>query len=205
VLRGTLVIGMGDSVDYAKVREYGPEGFVVVPSGRPHYEWTRGDTEIQVESVGPAGAVPWPPRKGPRIPQPAAPDTTTVYPNGIAPWRVMPNGLGIINLVGGTPPSPTELVAFRYHFPERMMSDTTRITYHYHFGTEHIRILKGTIWFGTGDKLDKSKAKAYGPGSFIENPAGTKHFEWFGDIEAHIEAVGSLGAIDLDPTTGQPR
>src|ERR1041384_2438814 len=36
VLKGTLVVGFGDSLDYAKAREYGPEGFVVIPSGKPH-------------------------------------------------------------------------------------------------------------------------------------------------------------------------
>ena len=94
----------------------------------------------------------------------------------------------------------------RLHFPARMGGDTTRITYHYHFGTEHITILKGTLYFAIGDKVDKSKAKAYGPGSFIENGSGSKHFEWFsGDVDAHIESVGSLGAIPLDPMTGQPK
>ena len=43
-------------------------------------------------------------------------------------------------------------------------------------------------------------------GSFIENPAGSKHFEWFeGQVEAQVESIGALGAISLDPATGQPR
>jgi hypothetical protein len=111
-----------------------------------------------------------------------------------------------MNLAGGRPPSSTELVAFRIHFPARLSADTTRVTYHYHFGTEHITILKGTLYFAIGERVDRSQAKAYGPGSFIENPSGAKHFEWFGgEVVAHIEAVGSLGAISLDPATGQPR
>ena len=88
----------------------------------------------------------------------------------------------------------------------RPAGDTTRIIYHYHFGTEHITILKGTLWFAIGERVDRSKAKAYGPGSFIENPAGAKHFEWFeGQVEAQVESIGALGAISLDPATGQPR
>ena len=44
--------------------------------------------------------------------------------------------------------------------------------------------------------MDRSKAEAYGPGRFIENPAGSKHFEWFGsEVVAHIEGLGSRGAM----------
>ena len=111
-----------------------------------------------------------------------------------------------MNLVGATPSSPTELVASRSRFVGSPAGDTTRIICHYHFGTEHITILKGTLWFAIGEKVDRSKAKAYGPGSFIENPAGAKHFEWFeGQVEAQVESIGALGAISLDPATGQPR
>jgi len=198
---------MGDSVNYSTVREYGPEGFVVIPSGRPHYHWTRGETEIHVEAVGPTTTIPWPRRANQGPPRAAPPrDTTTVWPNGLPPWSLNANGGGRMSLVGGTPPSPTELVASRSQFAGRLSADTTRIIYHYHFGTEHITILKGILYFATGDHVDRSKAKAYGPGSFIENPAGTKHFEWFGgEVIAHIESVGSLGAIPLDPATGQPK
>lgn len=109
-------------------------------------------------------------------------------------------------LVGSLPSSPTELVASRSRFLGPPLADSSLITYHYHFGTEHITILAGTVWFAIGDHVDLSKAKAYGPGSFIENPAGSKHFEWFeGTVDAHIESIGNLGAINLDPATGQPR
>ena len=109
-------------------------------------------------------------------------------------------------LVVSLPSSPTELVAMRQRFPGPPLVDSTLITYHYHYGTEHITILSGTLWFAIGDHVDLSKAKPYGPGSFIENPAGSKHFEWFeGTVEAQIESIGNLGAINLDPATGQPR
>ena len=110
-----------------------------------------------------------------------------------------------MSLVGGNPPSPTELIAFRIHYPPKLFADSTRITYHYHFGTEHITVLHGTLYLGFGDHVDRTKAKAYGPGSFIEITAGTPHFEWFGEVEAHVEAIGPLSAVPLDPATGQPR
>lgn len=57
-----------------------------------------------------------------------------------------------------------------------------------------------------GFPTDSSKAKAYGPGSFVEIPAGMPHLEWFeGDIEAHIEFLGPSTAIDLDRKIGRAR
>jgi quercetin dioxygenase-like cupin family protein len=205
VLKGTLVIGFGDHVDYKNVREYTAGGFFVVPSGKPHYEWARGETETQVEAIGPTKLIPFvhlidPP---PQF-QPSARDTTPPLPNGLPQWNPNSNGSAVMRLAGNMG-SPTELVAFRIHYPASFMSDTSRITYHYHFGTEHITVLKGTLYLGIGDHVDRSKAKAYGPGSFIELTAGTPHFEWFGEVEAHIEAVGPLSAVPLDPATGQPR
>jgi quercetin dioxygenase-like cupin family protein len=216
VLKGTLVIGLSDSLNYSGVREYTEGGFVVIPSGRRHFIWTRGETEVQVEAVGSTRTMFWGRtmagrgaggRGGQARPATAAAlDTTPVYPNGTPPWTVNALGGGRMPLVNSSPPSPTELVASRSRFPGPPLVDSTLITYHYHFGTEHITILKGILWFAIGDHLDLSKAKPYGPGSFIENPAGSKHFEWFeGTVEAHIESIGNLGAVNLDPATGQPR
>jgi quercetin dioxygenase-like cupin family protein len=209
VLKGTLVVGFGEQVDYSTVKEYGAEGFVVIPSGRPHYHWTRGETEIQVEATGPSGTVPWPRIQRPigtPAPPPFPKDSTHIWPNGLPEWTLNPNGSARLNLAGGRPPSTTELIGYRTHRPAMATTDTTRIIYHYHFGTEHITVIKGVMYFGIGEKADRSKARAYGPGSFIENPSGAKHFEWFsGETVTQVSAVGSLGSIPLDPATGQPR
>ena len=210
VLKGTYVVGFGDSVDYAAARAYTAEGFVVIPSGRPHYHWTRGETEIHVEALGPSTTRPWPriqrPIGAPPL-QPPPVDSTYVWPNGLPEWTIGGGGGARMNLAGNRPPSTTELIAYRSHRPARVNADTTiRVIYHYHFGTEHITILKGTFYFGIGDKVDRSQARAYGPGSFIENPSGTKHFEWFtaGETVYQVNGIGNLGAIPLDPETGQP-
>jgi quercetin dioxygenase-like cupin family protein len=213
VLKGTLLVGFGEQVDFASVKEYGAEGFVVIPSGRPHYHWTRGETEIQVQAVGPSVTHPWPRIQRPlgAAPPPPPPvDSTHVRKNGLPEWTLNPNGSARMNLAGGLaegrPPTTTELFVYRTHRPTpRVHPDSIRMIYHYHFGTEHITVIKGTIYFAIGEKADRSKAKAYGPGSFIENPAGAKHFEWF-PIESitQVSAIGSLAAIPLDTATGQP-
>lgn len=217
VLKGTLVIGLSDSLNYSGVSEYTEGGFVVIPSGRPHFMWTRGETELQVEAVGSTRTMLWNRttmagrggrgRGGQARPAVAALlEAAPVYPNGTPPWTLNALGGGRMPLVVSLPSSPTELVAVRQRFPGPPLLDSTLITYHYHFGTEHITILKGILWFAIGDHVDLSKAKPYGPGSFIENPAGSKHFEWFeGTVEAQVESIGNLGAVALDPATGQPR
>jgi hypothetical protein len=111
---------------------------------------------------------------------------------------------GRMPLVESRPTSPTELVAFRIYYVPPFLQDSVKPLYHYHFGTEHITILCGTLFYGEGNHVDRSKAKAYGPGSFVENPAGNPHFEWFrGTVEAEVEFIGPGTAVPLDPATGQ--
>ena len=110
-----------------------------------------------------------------------------------------------MSLVESHPASATELRAIRMYFLPPLMQDSTKPLYHYHFGTEHITILCGTLVYGEGDHVDLKKAREYGPGSFIENPAGNPHFEYFrGAVEAQIEMVGPSSAVPLDPQTGKP-
>ena len=99
--------------------------------------------------------------------------------------------------------SPTDLRVFRYRISAM---DSTKAVYHYHWGTEHVTMWRGTVRIALGFPTDYTKAKAYGPGSFVEIPAGMPHLEWFeGDIEAHIEFLGPSTAIDLDRKTGRAR
>jgi quercetin dioxygenase-like cupin family protein len=180
-------VGFGEQVDYASAKSYNAGGFVVIPSGRPHYHWTRGETEIQVEAIGPSATVALPKIQRPigaPVPPPPAVDSTHVRANGLPEWLVSPNGSARMNLAGGLsdgrPATTTELITYRTHRPtQRIPFDSVRMIYHYHFGTEHITVIKGTVYFAIGEKADRYKAKAYGPGSFIENPSGAKHFEFF--------------------------
>ena len=99
---------------------------------------------------------------------PAQTQTQDAPANGLKEWRAQANGGWIMPLAGGK--STTDLTTFRIRYPATFKGDSTP---HYHLGTEHFIILKGTIILGFGDRIDRSKAVAYGPGSFVEIPSGT--------------------------------
>jgi quercetin dioxygenase-like cupin family protein len=56
------------------------------------------------------------------------------------------------------------------------MPDGYRNAPHYHAHPEYITVMKGTLLFGTGDKIDASKARVLPAGSFINVPAGLHHW-----------------------------
>lgn len=41
---------------------------------------------------------------------------------------------------------------------------------HYHAHLEYITVMQGTLLFGTGDEIDKSKARVLPAGFFLHNP-----------------------------------
>jgi quercetin dioxygenase-like cupin family protein len=125
-----------------------------------------------------------------RMPLPSDPAPTV--PAGLADWHPMgTNGASMMRLVGGT--SPTELTAFRVRYPAGFKVDSG---VHYHLGTEHVTVLKGTILVGFGDTADYTKMTAYGPGSFLVIPAGTHHYETMhGLVESHVEAIGPMTTV----------
>jgi quercetin dioxygenase-like cupin family protein len=47
---------------------------------------------------------------------------------------------------------------------------------HYHVHPEYITVMQGTLLFGTGDKIDKTKARIFPAGSFVNVPAGLHHW-----------------------------
>lgn len=215
VMSGTLMVGFGPEVDYSKAAAYGPGSFTAIAAGDQYYVWSRGAVEIQVEAVGQPRIGPVPrvhPSGQPMSPTlPAAisktspPESPPAPANGLGEWKSLSIGGGRMPLVESHPTSPTELVAFRIYYLPPFMQDSTKAIYHYHFGTEHITILCGTLVYGEGNKVDLSKAKDYGPGSFLENPAGNPHFEWFrGPVESQVEFIGPGSAVSLDPLTGKP-
>jgi hypothetical protein len=184
VLKGTLVVGRGATADFSKVDAYGPWSFVSIAAAEPFYVWSRGPTEIQVTAIGPLHPGPilggtdltmlptFPAASSQRAPAESAPAPE----NGLGDWKMNPRGSGNMHLAGSTPASAMELSAGRLLIVPPAMQDSAKITYHFHYGTELVTMICGTIAYGQGSKVDYSKAVNYGPGSFIENPGGQSAF-----------------------------
>ncbi|MBV8489239.1 MAG: cupin domain-containing protein [Candidatus Eremiobacteraeota bacterium] len=53
VLEGTLLVGLGDTVDKAKMTALPAGSFVAVPAGLHHYALAKGATVLQLSGAGP--------------------------------------------------------------------------------------------------------------------------------------------------------
>src|SRR5262249_30181324 len=62
-----------------------------------------------------------------------------------------------------------------------------------HWHPDEVRtvvVLSGTLYFGSGDKWDESKFKAYPAGTFYSEPSRAPHFSWAKDGEVIIQVTG---------------
>jgi quercetin dioxygenase-like cupin family protein len=62
-----------------------------------------------------------------------------------------------------------------------------------HWHPDEVRtavVLSGTLYFGSGDKWDESKFKAYPAGTFYSEPSKAPHFTWAKDGEVIIQVTG---------------
>jgi quercetin dioxygenase-like cupin family protein len=62
-----------------------------------------------------------------------------------------------------------------------------------HWHPDEVRtvvVLSGTLYFGSGDKWDESKFKAYPAGTFYSEPPRAPHFSWAKDGEVIIQITG---------------
>jgi quercetin dioxygenase-like cupin family protein len=134
---------------------------------------------------------------------PTAPAPLDWSPSAIAWQRVNPDGTRFALLEGVR---DTAGVAFSYAFfiPAGVWDGA-----HHHSADARIFVAQGTLVLGYGDKMDRSKARAYPKGSFLLVPAGAVHFD--GSDEDTVifgTAVGPWAtqyvAADAKPSAGSP-
>jgi anti-sigma factor ChrR (cupin superfamily) len=71
---------------------------------------------------------------------------------------------------------------------------------HWHTQVENVTVLSGTFNVGMGDKLDKSKGMALGPGGFFSSGAKHHHYAWTtGETLLQVTGVGPFDVIYVDP------
>ena len=66
-----------------------------------------------------------------------------------------------------------------------------------HWHPDEVRtvvVLSGTLYFGSGDKWDESKFRAYPAGTFYSEPPSAPHFSWAdGEVIIQITGIGPSG------------
>jgi hypothetical protein len=53
VIQGTILLGMGEKFDRAKLRELPAGSYARLPKGEPHFNLYKGETIIQLHGIGP--------------------------------------------------------------------------------------------------------------------------------------------------------
>jgi hypothetical protein len=81
------------------------------------------------------------------------------------------------------------------------LPDGLEIPPHWHTNPENVVILSGVFNVGMGDKLDKSKGQALGPGGFFSSGSvKMHHYAWAtGETVMMVTGMGSLDLNYVDP------
>jgi len=66
VLSGVFNMGMGEKFETSAGHSMPAGSFMIMPKGRPHFAWTKGETIIQVHAIGPWGLTYVNPQDDPR-------------------------------------------------------------------------------------------------------------------------------------------
>ena len=75
-----------------------------------------------------------------------------------------------------------------------------KVPAHWHPAVERVTVLSGTFNFGTGDKLDTEKTKAFTAGSTVIIQPKTNHFAWTSEETViQLHGVGPQGINYVDP------
>jgi len=83
----------------------------------------------------------------------------------------------------------------RFKFPANY-----KVPAHWHPNIEHVTVLSGTLYMGTGDKLDMAKGHPIATGGVAIMPAKTNHFGWTTEeTVVQVHGVGPWGVTFVDP------
>ena len=91
-------------------------------------------------------------------------------------------------------PSKAEYYVFRAKYPPNTVNGP-----HHHPGDEELTVISGTLYIGHGTSMDRDKAVAYPPGSYIKEPAGAVHYLFTKNeiVEVEIRGIGPRENIYL--------
>lgn len=80
------------------------------------------------------------------------------------------------------------------------MPDGYEVPAHWHKKAENVTVLSGTFNVGMGDKLDKQKGEALGPGGFFGAAPKMRHYAWVtGETVIEVSGMGPFDITYVDP------
>lgn len=112
------------------------------------------------------------------------PGVTALTPDRLT-FSESPRAPGVLTAPLLGMPSRAEYYVFRAKYPPNTVNGP-----HHHPGDEELTVIAGTLYVGQGTTMDRNKAIAYPPGSYIREPAGTVHYLFTKDETVEVEVRG---------------
>jgi len=154
--------------------------------------------------AGVAGCATWArwthkgePTTAPAPPAEAAPAHVMLTPGAIKWQPFPPGGAGAKLAVLSGDPEKSGPFVIRVRQPAG-----GKIQPHWHPKDEHVTVIKGTIFFGMGEKLHKRGAHEFPAGSYLKLPAKMPHFAWTsgkGESIIQVHGMGPFRVIFVNP------
>jgi hypothetical protein len=122
-------------------------------------------------------------------------DHLMVVPNEMkwADVPSLPSGAKVAVLEG--PLNESKPFTMRLKFPANYT-----IPAHYHSAIEHVTVISGTFYMGTGDKLDVTKGRPLPAGSVAIMQPATRHFaSTREETEVQVHGIGPWTITYVDP------
>jgi len=118
-------------------------------------------------------------------------------------WGPFPAlGPGIqLAILSGDPFKPGSPFIFRLEMP-----GGTKVPAHWHPVDEHVTVISGIFFFGTGEKFDTNAMRALPAGSYAFMPKRARHFALAkGDTVVQVNGVGPFKIIYVNPADDPSR
>lgn len=105
----------------------------------------------------------------------------------------LPMGSQFVILQGD--PSKEGPFTLRASFPANY-----KIAPHWHPTTENVVVLEGTLYMGSGEKMDENNVTALAPGGFSSNPAKSPHYVFTKEkCVIQVHAMGPFAITYINP------
>ena len=137
------------------------------------------------------------PTTAPAPPAEAAPAHVMLTPGAIKWQPFPPGGAGAKLAVLSGDPEKSGPFVIRIRQPAG-----SKIPPHWHPKDEHVTVIKGTMFFGTGEKLQKRGTHEFPAGSYLMLPAKMPHFAWVarkGEGVVQVHGKGPFQVIYVNP------